>query len=132
MLLGDLLIWMYENVAGISSDTNEVAFKRIIMKPSFEISLDYVIATYESPYGKIVSNWKKENAQLKWDISIPPNTVAVVYLPAKSINEVKEGNRQVAESQNVQFLKMENGKAVFQIGSGNYSFTVDNLLLGKN
>jgi alpha-L-rhamnosidase len=79
-----------------------------------------------------VSNWKKENAQLKWDISIAPNTVAVVYLPAKSINEVKEGNRQVAESQNVQFLKMENGKAVFQIGSGNYSFTVDNLLLGKN
>ena len=126
MLLGDLLIWMYENVAGVSSDTSEFAYKKIIMKPSFEVDLSYVNATYESPYGKIVSNWKKENGALKWSISIPANTTALVYLPARSENEVLEGSKLASGSEGIKFLKMENGKAVFEIRSGNYSLSTLN------
>lgn len=33
MLLGDLLIWYYEDLAGIKPDPSIPAFKRIIMKP---------------------------------------------------------------------------------------------------
>ncbi len=123
MLLGDLLIWMYENLAGISSDTGEVAFKKIIMKPSFDVELDHVNAIYDSPYGKVVSSWKKENGQLKWNISIPVNTSAIIYLPTKNMNGVKEGSKQASDADGVHFLRMEDGKAVFEIRSGDYSFT---------
>ena len=34
MMLGDLLIWYYENLAGICTDKTDVGFKKIIFKPS--------------------------------------------------------------------------------------------------
>lgn len=125
MLLGDLLIWMYENLAGIHSDNNEVAFKEIIMKPSFNVGLDYVNASYQSPYGVIKSYWKKENGQLNWNISVPGNAKAVVYIPAKENTDVNEGTGPASSSEGIQFLRMENGSAVFEIGSGNYLFNVN-------
>jgi alpha-L-rhamnosidase len=131
MLLGDLLIWMYENLAGIHSDANEVAFKKIIMKPSFDVDLSYVNASYQSPYGIVKSYWKKENGQLNWNISVPGNATAIVYVPAKENGEVNEANKLAASSEGIKFLKMENGNAVFEIGSGNYSFSVRDYRVSK-
>lgn len=131
MLLGDLIIWMYENLAGIQSDTSEVGFRKIIMKPSFQVDLSYVNAWYRSPCGIIKTYWKKENGQLNWNISVPANASAVIYIPANE-NDVKEGAGLASSSEGVRFLRMENGKAVFEIGSGNYSFQVsDYRLTGK-
>jgi alpha-L-rhamnosidase len=117
MLLGDLLIWMYEDLAGIKSDRKEVGYKKIIMRPNFVDGLTYVNASYYSPHGKIQSNWKKESGQLKWDIAIPANTTAIIYIPAKNANDVK------SPAEGVKFLKLENGNAIFEIGHGDYSFT---------
>jgi alpha-L-rhamnosidase len=123
MLLGDLLIWMYENLGGIQSDTKEVGFKKIIMKPSFVADLSFVNASYQSPYGTIKSDWKRNGETLSWQITVPGNSTAIVYVPATSVNNVKEGGQATAKTDGVQFLRMENGCAVFQIGSGQYSFT---------
>jgi alpha-L-rhamnosidase len=132
MLLGDLLIWMYEDLAGIHSDADEVGFKKIIMKPSFDVDLSFVNASYQSPYGVIESHWKKENGRLNWNISVPGNATAIVYVPAKENIEVSEGNKLASLSEGVRFLKMENGNAVFEVSSGNYSFSVnDYRLSGK-
>src|SRR5204863_7968414 len=98
-------------------------FKKIIMKPSFDVDLAYLNISYQSAYGTIKSFWKKENGQLTWKITIPPNSVAIIYVPAKSETEVKEGNKPASGSEAVQLLRMENGKAIFEIGSGNFSFT---------
>jgi len=125
MLLGDLLIWFYENLGGIQSDRDEPAFKKIIMKPSFVSELEYVNASYQSPYGRIGSFWKKSDGQLTWDISIPGNSKAIIHIPAANANDVKEGGRNASEAEGVKFLKMEDGRAVFQIGSGYYSFSVN-------
>ncbi len=57
MLLGDLLIWYYENMAGIKSNPETPGFKQIIMKPDFNAGLTYVNASYESIYGLIKSDW---------------------------------------------------------------------------
>jgi len=131
MLLGDLLIWMYENLAGIRSDTTEVGFKKIIMKPSFNVDLTYVTASHQSPYGTISSSWKKEKGQLNWNISIPGNTTAVVYIPANE-SQVKEGKDLASSADGIKFLKMDDGNAVFEVGSGNYSFNVGDYRLTSN
>ena len=123
MLLGDLLIWMNENLAGIQSDRVEVAFKKIIMKPSLVNGLQYVEASYQSPYGTIISSWKKDANQWQWDITVPGNTTAVIYLPAASATDVREGGKPVTNSDSIKFLKMEEGSALFEIGSGSYRFT---------
>jgi alpha-L-rhamnosidase len=99
MLLGDLIPWAYENLAGIKSDYTKTAFKHIILKPNFDIpDLDYVDASYITPYGKIISKWKKTPMHLDWELTIPVNTTAEIFLP--------------------------DGKAEKR-GSGNYIFNVD-------
>lgn len=123
MLLGDLLIWMNENLAGVQSDREEVAFKKIIMKPSIVNELEFVNASYQSPYGTIKSNWKKDGSLLQWDITVPGNTTAVVSVPAASAADVQESGNPVTGAENVRFLKMEDGYAVFEVGSGQYRFT---------
>ena len=56
------------------------------------------------------------------DITIPVNTTATVYLPAKDVTKIKEGGDDISSAKDVQFVKMENGSAIIIVGSGNYSF----------
>ena len=83
MLLGDFIIWLYEDLAGIQSDINEPGFKHIIMKPVILEKLDYVKAHHKSPYGMIKSEWHKKDGAFEWDITIPANTRATVYVPGE-------------------------------------------------
>lgn len=80
MLLGDLLSWLYEDIAGIGAA--DVGFKQIVMKPDFSVDeIDDIDASYQSVYGKIVSRWKKEHGKLYWHVEIPANTKAMLFLP---------------------------------------------------
>jgi alpha-L-rhamnosidase len=102
------------------------------MKPSFVKDLDHVNASYVSPYGTITSNWKKDKGELKWSVSIPGNTMALVYVPAASENEVREGGEGIQKRSGVKFIRIEDGAAVFEIGSGSYQFSVDHKLALSN
>ncbi|MBB1286485.1 family 78 glycoside hydrolase catalytic domain [Flavisolibacter sp. BT320] len=123
MLLGDLLIWMTENLGGIQSDKAEVAFKKIQMKPSFVDGLNHVTSSYRSPYGTINSRWEKVAGKLQWNITVPGNTTALVYIPAAQAADVMESGQPANALEGVRFLKMEEDRAVFQVGSGDYVFT---------
>jgi len=96
MLLGDLIIWYYEYLAGIQTDKSEVGFKKIIMKPHPIDGLDYVKASYKSVRGEIKSHWIKKNGNFEWDITIPANTSATVYVPGKpeKVVEVSSGSHK--------------------------------------
>jgi alpha-L-rhamnosidase len=122
MLLGDLLIWFYENVAGIKSDDQAVAFKKIIMKPAIIDGLQFANASYHSMYGNIVSEWKKDANGFNWKITIPANAKAVIYIPATSVKGVTENGKAIEPANEIQFIKMEGNYAVFEIGSGEFKF----------
>lgn len=116
MLLGDLLIWFYEDLAGIRNDPSSVAFKKIWMEPVFPEKLNHVNASYNSPYGKIASQWKRDGDKLSWNIEIPANTTATVKLPARfnvKVDAAQAGVRNVSEADN---------SLVVELGSGKYSF----------
>ncbi len=99
MLLGDLLPWVFEDLAGIAPDRSVPAYQHLVMRPDFSVpDLEFVDASYETPYGKVVSKWKKNLMQLEWILEIPVNTTADIYLP---------------------------GEKKRRIGSGKYTFKVD-------
>ncbi|MCK5345061.1 MAG: chitobiase/beta-hexosaminidase C-terminal domain-containing protein, partial [Candidatus Heimdallarchaeota archaeon] len=123
MLLGDLIIWYYENLAGIKADAENPAFKHIVMKPQVLGDLTYVTASYNSIHGEIKSGWKLEDGKFYWDVSIPANTTATVYVPTLNKEDVKEGNRLASNSNNVSFIGWDDNWAVFEIESGDYSFS---------
>ena len=81
MLVGDFVIWLYEDLAGIKSDPEQPGFKHIIMKPTPVGDLTFVKATHQSPYGLISSDWHRDGKNFDWRIEIPANTTATVYVP---------------------------------------------------
>jgi alpha-L-rhamnosidase len=125
MLLGDLIPFFYENMAGIKTDEKEAGFKKIIMKPNFEIQdLSDVDASYVTPYGKVVSKWKKNLKHLDWNITIPANATAIVYLPSDK-SMIKEGGIPASKAKGVKYLGKEGNSTRWEVGSGEYTFTVD-------
>lgn len=113
MLVGDLVIWFYEHLAGIAPAAP--GFKRIIMQPQPVGDLKFVTATHNSPYGKISSAWRRDGKKFDWQIEIPPNTTATVYVPASKLANVR--------SDGAQPVRWQNDRAVFELGSGRYRFT---------
>ena len=55
-------------------------------------------------------------------MTIPVNTTATVYVPAKDAVGVTESGKPAAQANGVKFLRMENNAAVYEVGSGTYRF----------
>lgn len=117
MLLGDLIIWYYENLAGIKCAPNTIGFKKILMAPAFPQGLDSIKASYQSIYGKIESAWSKKNGKLDWEISIPGNTSAIIHIP-NQFNISKNTTKQYG----VYKLTETDEYVEYEVGSGSYRF----------
>ena len=55
-------------------------------------------------------------------IHVPANSVATVYVPTQQVRSVKESGRRIGNSEQIRFVKEEAGCAVYEVGSGDYSF----------
>jgi len=114
--------WFYQGLAGIRPDESGPGFKKIIIKPAVVGDLTWVKCSYDSIHGRIVSNWKRESGKLTMDVTIPINTTATVYVPAKDETSVTESGLPAAKADGVNFLRMENGAAILEVGAGTYRF----------
>jgi alpha-L-rhamnosidase len=122
MLIGDLNIWLYESLAGIKADPEQPGFKHIVMRPEPVDGLAFARASHRSPYGLIVSDWQKRDGVFRWNITVPANATATIFVPANAVENVTEGRKPALQGRGVQFLRLEQGRAVFRVGSGSYSF----------
>ena len=89
MLLGDLITWEYEYLAGIRP--LKPGFAEIELRPYPIEGLEYVDCSYDSVRGRISSSWKVENGVFKWDVEVPEGIRTEVYLPGSAIPEVVVG-----------------------------------------
>ena len=121
-MFGSVSEWFYKWVAGIQADSSAVGFNKITIRPQVISEVDWVKAHYHSGYGKIISEWKRDGNSFNLNITIPVNSTATVYLPAKDVTKITEGGADISGVKDVEFLKIENGNAVFMVGSGSYSF----------
>ena len=63
-------------------------------------------------------------------LTVPPNTTATIFVPAKDAAGVTESGGKIGEArapalsnvEGVKFLRMENNAAVYAVGSGTYQF----------
>lgn len=97
------------NVGGAGGNwtTGGNGFKKIIIAPQPVGDVTWAKASYDSIRGKIISDWKRDGEKFALKISIPANTTAEVFVPAKSADAVKQNPRAT-------FLRMENKCAVFE------------------
>lgn len=122
MLLGDLVTWFYEYLAGIRNKQGCIGFSQIELKPYPVDGLNEVKASFLSPYGLIQSAWLKHGNDFQWDVTIPCNTTARVCIPATTGDAITENNRNISEAEGIEFVGMEGEYAVFNVVSGSYHF----------
>jgi alpha-L-rhamnosidase len=116
--------WMYRHVAGIQNDPDDVAYKKIIIRPNFTDKLTFAKADYRSIHGTISSHWETNDKQIKLDVVIPPNTTAKVYLPAAAADRITESGKAISGNSDIQILGNEGAGMVLAIGSGTYNFLI--------
>ncbi|HEY1786759.1 MAG TPA: glycoside hydrolase family 78 protein [Verrucomicrobiae bacterium] len=126
MLIGDLAIWMYENLAGIKPDPRQPGFKHIIMRPLPISNLKYVKASHLSPYGRIRSEWHHEENEFDWHIEIPANTTASIYLPTSHAESVTADNQTLDKAPGVKLINTtEGGPVAAELEPGSYNFVCE-------
>ena len=122
MQIGDLAVWMYEYLAGIRTDPEKPGFRHSIIRPYPVGDLTFVKGTHKTMYGALNSSWKRGQGQFTLDVTVPANTTATVWVPAKEASSVTESGKKAAEMKGVKFVRSEGGNAVFEVESGSYSF----------
>ncbi len=117
--------WMMAYSLGIQRDETSPGFKHFILQPHHDPTgqMTWARGFYDSMYGRINSSWKVSDGVLTYTATVPANTTATLYLPAASEKEVTEGGKNIEAARGIRFIKYENGTAVYELSSGNYSFT---------
>ncbi|MDE6685181.1 MAG: exo-alpha-sialidase, partial [Duncaniella sp.] len=120
MLLGDLIAWMYRDLAGINPAVP--GYKEILLAPDFSIEkLTDVRATYRTPYGMVGSEWHMSPMHLDWIVEVPCNTSAIISLPASAKCDPKK-----SPCKGLTYVgKDESGRSLWRVMSGRYRIDVD-------
>jgi len=122
-MFGQINEWFYHDLAGIQPDLSGPGFQKIIIKPALVGDLTWVKATYHSIRGDIVSDWTHGPGGLTMNVTIPVGSTATIYVPAASAKLVKESGMPATAAPGLKYLRMENGAAVYAVGSGSYAFS---------
>lgn len=120
--LGSVGEWMYTDVGGIDLDPAQPGYKHILMHPRPGGAMTYAKTSYESIHGMINSDWKLESGKFTYKITVPANTTATVWIPTKDAVSIRESGNTIEKTNGVVLLRMEDGCAVYEVGSGTYQF----------
>jgi alpha-L-rhamnosidase len=124
MLVGDLCTFLYEDLAGIRPDPERPGFQHVIMRPDPVPGLTAASGTHRSPYGLVASAWSTKGGAFHWDVTVPPNTTASLFVPAKSAADVTESGGPAEHADGLTFVAERNGRAEFTATSGEYHLSV--------
>jgi alpha-L-rhamnosidase len=115
--------WFYQGLAGIRPDPTAPGFQKFILQPAIVGDLTWMKASYDSPYGPIISQWKIEAGKLTMDVTIPPNASATVVLPTRDAASISVNGHPLRAVSGLLSVTAEPKDTRVEAGSGRYSFT---------
>ena len=118
--LGSCGEYLFGGIGGIRSGSP--GYKTILIDPVIRDGLTWAKTDFDSIHGIIATDWKCTGNQVTLNVIVPVNTTATVCVPTANISSVTESGKPVDQSAGVKFLRQENGKAIFEVGSGTYKF----------
>lgn len=120
---GAVAAWMYNYSLGIQRSPDIAGFKQFVLKPTPDPDkkMTWAKGYYDSIYGRINSEWKYETGKWTYKTTIPANTTATLYLPAKALNKISESSKTLTQNNGTSF---ENGEARITLNSGSYAFEI--------
>lgn len=123
---GAVAAWMYNYSLGIQRDPENPGFKHFILQPTPDPTgeMTYAKGGYESMYGTISSAWALENDGWTYTLSVPANTSATLYLPAKSVRKVREKGKKLKKVSGIEIKGKEDDRLIMELVSGEYEFEI--------
>ncbi|MCS5719863.1 glycoside hydrolase family 78 protein [Herbiconiux sp. CPCC 205763] len=122
--LGTVDDWFYHDVAGIRS-SETTGYRDITIAPAVTDQLAWAKATTQTPFGPVSTDWKRTGDTLTLATHVPVGSTAVVHVPAANRWAVTEGGRMLDQVDGVRSVSEADGSVLVTIGSGDYSFVVD-------
>jgi alpha-L-rhamnosidase len=121
-MFGSVTEWFYRWLAGIRPDPENPGFRKFILNPSTPDGLEFVNSSYTSPYGKIVSNWKKrQEGTTTYEMAIPSGCIAIVTLPLpasqKSTFQIQDRSTNKTASLNSNHFELSEGDYLITVTS---------------
>jgi alpha-L-rhamnosidase len=123
IMFGDISAWFQEYLAGIQPDARDPGFKLVRIRPRPVGDLTWAKGETRSMYGRIASSWRREGETFTLDVTIPPNSTATVFIPARGgADSVTEDGRPLSQSPGVTFDHLQDDTVVVAVQSGTYHF----------
>ncbi len=126
IMFGDLLGWMYNDLAGIRPDWRSPGFRTIVFKPHPVRALPWAGASCQSRFGRIESQWRWHGRKLHVNIRVPPASAAVVILPGTGITQILCNGRPMSAlsgGHGIHGIKKQDGRSIIKVGPGHYRFS---------
>lgn len=123
---GSVAAWMYNYSLGIQRNPLYPGFKEFILKPQPDPDkkMKWAKGYCETRYGKIQSEWSLGRGMWKYKTTVPENTSACLYLPAKSVKDIMEGKINVLANKSITEVVYSNGYVKMKLPSGKYDFEI--------
>jgi alpha-L-rhamnosidase len=109
IMFGEIGAWIYKGLGGIRPDAAQPGFKNVILQPHFVAGMEHFEARHNSPFGEIISSWKREGKGMSYKVVVPANSTATLKLPEMTGLELKIDGK----------VNIEN---TIQLTSGTYLF----------
>ena len=128
---GAVVEWMYKYMLGIVVDEDKPGFKHIILKPQPDLrtaeelpsgqeNVRWARGEFDSVAGKIKVSWNIEESSFTYNVSIPKNTTATLYMPV--FDDQAATILVNGEVMPVSDFRKENGFLVIPVVPGEFEF----------
>jgi alpha-L-rhamnosidase len=111
--------WLWRDVLGLNPDDDGPGWKSATIRPRAAGPITWARGEIDTAAGRYSVDWSKEDVKFILKLTIPPGAAAMVHIPARSPETVKETTQPANAPK---FMKMQDGAAVFKLGAGTYRF----------
>jgi alpha-L-rhamnosidase len=112
--------WMYERIAGIAP--LEAGYKVIKIAPQARKPLNSASASLNTPYGKVSSSWEIVNGEFHLETVIPPNTTAIIIIPASTKEDLVLNGKIFKDNSEIKVTNFGTNSFELLAQPGTYNF----------
>jgi alpha-L-rhamnosidase len=125
-MFGSISGWFHRWLGGIQITEDAVGADRIIIRPQVVEGLDHVKCSHRTIRGLIESNWTKGVGETEFEIVIPPDTQALVWLPGLKGDVLTEGGKPIQDADGIDGIDYDPGVNChrFHLVPGTYRFSI--------
>ncbi|WP_019634190.1 family 78 glycoside hydrolase catalytic domain [Actinomadura atramentaria] len=115
-MLGAIDEWFHAGLAGLGQTDDSIGYRTLLVRPAVVGDVTGASADYATPRGRAAVSWRRDRERLRVAVTVPPTATARVEVPLLG------GRARPAAPRDARWLGVADGRGVFEIGSGDWTF----------